>query len=216
MTRVTAPLRGNPAGVNGNGPRFVFDYTGRRQRDRHQPAAEGQARRWPSRRSSHGRGRAVPRRVTARGRSRAISAITFSTRRRRRRPGVPDEPNASRCACRASALYAPWTGGNIDEGWTRWVLEQYEFHVHDRSTTPTSAPAGCASKFDAIILADQAPREIVDGNLTRVRSGRNTAAASATSASTACSGSSPTAARSSRWAPRPTWRSIACRFRSAI
>ena len=27
------------------------------------------------------------------------------------------------------ALYSPWTGGNIDEGWTRWVLEQYEFSV---------------------------------------------------------------------------------------
>jgi hypothetical protein len=60
------------------------------------------------------------------------------------------------------ALYSPWTGGNIDEGWTRWVLEQYGFHpitVHnDDLRTPK-----LRQRFDAIILADQTPREIVDG-----------------------------------------------------
>ena len=30
---------------------------------------------------------------------------------------------------RASAMYQPWTGGNMDEGWTRWVLEQYQFNL---------------------------------------------------------------------------------------
>ena len=29
-------------------------------------------------------------------------------------------------------MYQPWTGGNMDEGWTRWVLEQYELQPdHD-------------------------------------------------------------------------------------
>jgi hypothetical protein len=59
-------------------------------------------------------------------------------------------------------LYAPWTGGNIDEGWTRWVLEQYEFKV----TTIHNADirdGGLRQRFDAIVLADQTPRDIIDG-----------------------------------------------------
>jgi hypothetical protein len=59
-------------------------------------------------------------------------------------------------------LYSPFTGGNIDEGWTRWVLEQHEFDV----TTIHNAEVrrgGLRQDFDVIILADQNPREIVDG-----------------------------------------------------
>ncbi len=54
-------------------------------------------------------------------------------------------------------MYQPWTGGNMDEGWTRWVLEQYGF-----TNTPihnADIRAGkLRQKFDAIILADQEPR----------------------------------------------------------
>src|SRR5438105_878239 len=43
--------------------------------------------------------------------------------------GARGDLDATRAPLRAPrvAVYAPWTGGNIDEGWTRWVLEQYEF-----------------------------------------------------------------------------------------
>ena len=60
------------------------------------------------------------------------------------------------------ALYAPWTGDSIDEGWTRWVLEQYEFPY----TTVHNADmrrGGLRQRFDVLILPDQSPREIVDG-----------------------------------------------------
>ena len=60
------------------------------------------------------------------------------------------------------ALYSPWTGGNIDEGWTRWVLEQYEFSV-TRVYNADIRTEGLRERFDAIILPDQAPREIIDG-----------------------------------------------------
>jgi hypothetical protein len=59
-------------------------------------------------------------------------------------------------------LYAPWTGGSMDEGWTRWVLEQYEFSP----TTIHNADIRAGElrhRFDAVILPDQLPREIVDG-----------------------------------------------------
>jgi hypothetical protein len=49
-------------------------------------------------------------------------------------------------------IYHAW-GGNIDEGWSRWVLEQFEFpylRVHD-----ADVPAGdLASRFDVIVLPD--------------------------------------------------------------
>jgi hypothetical protein len=60
------------------------------------------------------------------------------------------------------ALYAPWTGGNIDEGWTRWVLEQYEFNVTTVHNSDIRAP-NLRQRFDVLILPDQSPRDIVDG-----------------------------------------------------
>jgi hypothetical protein len=60
------------------------------------------------------------------------------------------------------AMYQPWTGGNMDEGWTRWVLEQYEFNL--TSIRNADVRAGkLRQKFDAIIIADQNARDIVEG-----------------------------------------------------
>ncbi len=59
-------------------------------------------------------------------------------------------------------MYQPWTGGNMDEGWTRWVLEQYGFNntpIHNADIRT----GRLRQKFDAIILADQDPRSIMDG-----------------------------------------------------
>jgi len=60
------------------------------------------------------------------------------------------------------AMYQPWTGGNMDEGWTRWVLEQYGFNltsIHNEDVRK----GDLRKRFDAIILADQDPRAIVNG-----------------------------------------------------
>ncbi len=59
-------------------------------------------------------------------------------------------------------LYEPWTGGNMDEGWTRWVLDQYEFPsipIHNADIRG----GNLRDKLDVIVLADQSPREIIDG-----------------------------------------------------
>jgi hypothetical protein len=60
------------------------------------------------------------------------------------------------------AMYQPWTGGNMDEGWTRWVLEQYEFNLTSIHNAEIRA-GKLRQKFDAIIIADQDPRGIIDG-----------------------------------------------------
>ena len=60
------------------------------------------------------------------------------------------------------ALYAPWTGGNVDEGWTRWVLEQYEFDVTSVHNAEVRA-GGLHRKFDVLILPDASPGDITEG-----------------------------------------------------
>jgi hypothetical protein len=50
-------------------------------------------------------------------------------------------------------LYQPWTG-SMDEGWTRWVLEQYGFSfvpIH-----PEDFQSPLAQKIDVLIMADDA------------------------------------------------------------
>jgi hypothetical protein len=59
-------------------------------------------------------------------------------------------------------MYQPWTGGNMDEGWTRWVLEQYEFNLTSIHNADIRA-GKLRQKFDTIIIADQDPRGILEG-----------------------------------------------------
>ena len=58
-------------------------------------------------------------------------------------------------------LYRSWAP-SMDEGWTRWVLDQYD--VDYESVTDSMARAGnLGSRFDAIILPDQTSRELLEG-----------------------------------------------------
>jgi hypothetical protein len=59
-------------------------------------------------------------------------------------------------------LYKSWVA-NMDEGWTRWVLEQYNFSY--KTLTDADIRAGeLHEKFDVIILPDQAARNIERGH----------------------------------------------------
>jgi hypothetical protein len=59
-------------------------------------------------------------------------------------------------------MYSPWTGGNMDEGWTRWVLEQYEFGLTTLHNAEFRA-GKLRDKYDVIILPDQNQNSIVNG-----------------------------------------------------
>lgn len=59
-------------------------------------------------------------------------------------------------------VYQSWVAA-IDEGWTRWVLEQCGFDfvlVHDAEVRA----GNLRRRFDAIVLPDQAPAQIIDGH----------------------------------------------------
>ena len=158
LSRVTAPMR-TPGKVNGSGSRFMFEYTGADSAVAvNRLLKEGVKVAFTP--SSHalvdGASRSLLEEI-AREVGVTFSAVEAPP------PGVPDEPKQPLRMPRV-AVYAPWTGGNIDEGWTRWVLEQYEFPFTTVHNADIRA-GGLRRKFDAIILADQSPREIVDGNL---------------------------------------------------
>jgi hypothetical protein len=58
-------------------------------------------------------------------------------------------------------IYQSWVA-NMDEGWTRWLLERYEFPydtLHDAEIR-----AGDLAAYDAIILADQSAARILNGH----------------------------------------------------
>ena len=58
-------------------------------------------------------------------------------------------------------LYRPW-GGNMDEGWTRWVLEMYGFEPI--TVRPADIKAGnLGERFDVIILADFSADALIEG-----------------------------------------------------
>jgi hypothetical protein len=59
-------------------------------------------------------------------------------------------------------MYQSWTG-NMDEGWTRWVLEHYEFAYTTLHNADVQA-GKLREKFDAIILPDARTRDIMEGN----------------------------------------------------
>lgn len=60
-----------------------------------------------------------------------------------------------------TALYEPLQP-NMDEGWTRWLLEQYEFPYY--RLRPTELKAGkLRARFDAILFADQPKDSLLKG-----------------------------------------------------
>ncbi len=77
--------------------------------------------------------------------------------------GISVNPNVStyRLKLPRMALYQSWAA-NMDEGWTRWVLEQFEFPY--KSLRDAEIRAGnLRERYDVIILPSQGENSIVNG-----------------------------------------------------
>ncbi len=61
------------------------------------------------------------------------------------------------------ALYKPWVE-SIDEGWTRWLLEQYEFEFENISDADIRK-GGLRPRFDAIVIPDMGAERIMNGHV---------------------------------------------------
>lgn len=77
--------------------------------------------------------------------------------------GLADEPSAElyRVQRPKVGLYKSWDA-NMDEGWTRWVLESYKFEVdtlHD-----ADLQQGDLTQYHAIVIPDQSPSDILNGH----------------------------------------------------
>jgi len=153
-----------PGDVTGTGTRFAFDYKGpdtavainRLLKDGAHLSFDGR-----SQMAATGVSKAKIESV-----AKDFGLSVKATEPARARPANPDSrtanPDAIAFHAPRIAMYQPWTGGNMDEGWTRWVLEQYEFNLTSIHNADVRA-GKLRQKFDAIIFADQDPRAIVDG-----------------------------------------------------
>jgi hypothetical protein len=79
----------------------------------------------------------------------------------RLRSGGTGEAGKAMKAARVG-LYRPWTA-SMDEGWTRWILEQYRFPFQSLYNADIRG-GHLRERFDAIILPDLTERSILDGN----------------------------------------------------
>jgi len=78
-------------------------------------------------------------------------------------------------------LFQPWSG-SMDEGWTRWILEQYGFNF--LSLHPEDFHAPLRNKIDVLILADDARLPVAGGAGTQGARGATPAGGGMPSATT--------------------------------
>jgi hypothetical protein len=58
-------------------------------------------------------------------------------------------------------VYHPWTA-SMDEGWSRWLLEQYGFAFTEVTNDDVRAGA-LGERFDVLLIADERPRSVLEG-----------------------------------------------------
>jgi Zinc carboxypeptidase len=108
--------------------------------------------------------RYLPGSLVVRGRDAEQAVDAIATQLGLRATGVKGRIPADAMALRQTrvGLYKPFVE-NIDEGWTRWLLEQYEFPYQSISD-PDVRLGNLRARFDVIILPDAAPERLVSGH----------------------------------------------------
>jgi hypothetical protein len=74
---------------------------------------------------------------------------------------LKDAPDSWPVKAPRIAIYEPW-GGNIDQGWTRWIMEQFHFPF-TRLHNAEVQSGHLRDQFDTIIFAEMGTRQIMDG-----------------------------------------------------
>lgn len=78
---------------------------------------------------------------------------------------VGSRPDVAAVTLKATriGLYKPWVA-NMDEGWTRWLLEQHEFPFVGLTDADVRR-GGLRASLDVIVLPDAAVKSLLDGHL---------------------------------------------------
>ncbi len=79
---------------------------------------------------------------------------------------LPTAPAAETIRKGRVGLYRP-RGSNMDEGWTRWVLEQYRFNPVSLYNADIQK-GGLKAKFDTIVLPDLRDRDVLLNGLSEL------------------------------------------------
>jgi hypothetical protein len=161
LTRLTGAPKAE-GGVTGAGTQFTFDYRGadaalainRLLKD---GAAASLV--------AAGRGQTVVVTGASRKRMEALASELGLAVRASNAPRTGAKTGGVALKAPRVGLYQPWTA-SMDEGWTRWVLEQWEFAPKTLHNADIKA-GKLRQQFDAIVLADQQPRSILEGNSAR-------------------------------------------------
>ncbi len=82
-----------------------------------------------------------------------VTDLALQARRTQGRGSVIKQPRVG--------LYRPWAA-SMDEGWTRWVLERYEFDFSSLYNADVRA-GDLLERFDVIIIADMGAARILEG-----------------------------------------------------
>lgn len=77
--------------------------------------------------------------------------------------GLTEKPSVATDSLREVrvGLYKPWTA-STDEGWTRWVLEQYHFNLKNIDNQAVKS-GSFAADFDVVVIPDVTKEVILDG-----------------------------------------------------
>lgn len=156
-----------PAGrVAGDGETFVISHdTNRSFTALNRLLAAGASVRWAHDELDLGaRGRYGRGAMLVRGVDRSVAEeLAGALRLRVAAADLPDDVAGLRIRAPRLAIFEPW-GGNMDAGWTRWVLDEHEF-PYTRVRSGDLRASDLHRRFDVIILPETGSVTLIQGLL---------------------------------------------------